>query len=75
MITLLSNSPLGVCEWSVSEEVEIEKIDKRGQAPNSTITFIDGENLRVFILMVIRPNGLNYRRWKGNEFSYGYCIN
>ena len=31
MITLLSNSPLGVCEWSVSEEVEIEKIDKRGQ--------------------------------------------
>ena len=50
MITLLSNSPLGVCEWSVSEEVEIEKIDKRGQAPNSTITFIDGEILRVFIL-------------------------
>lgn len=50
MITLLSNSPLGVCEWSVSEEVEIEKIDKRGQTPNSTITFIDGENLRVFIL-------------------------
>lgn len=50
MITLLSNSPLGVCEWSVSEEVEIEKIDKRGQVPNSTITFIDGENLRVFIL-------------------------
>ena len=47
MITLLSNSPLGVCEWSVSEEVEI----------------------------AIRPNGLNYRRWKGNEFSYGYCIN
>lgn len=42
MITLLSNSPLGVCEWSVSEEVEIEKIDKRGQVPNSTITFIDG---------------------------------
>ena len=50
MITLLSNSPLGVCEWSVSEEVEIAKIDKRGQAPNSTITFIDGDNLRVFIL-------------------------
>lgn len=48
MITLLSNSPLGVCEWSVSEEVEIEKIDKRGQAPNSTITFIDGEKFKSF---------------------------
>jgi len=50
MITLLSNSNMGVCEWSISEESEIEKIDKRGQAPNSTITFVDGNNLRVFIL-------------------------
>lgn len=50
MITLLSNSPKGVCEWSISEEAEIEKINKQGQAPNSTITFLDGETLRVFIL-------------------------
>lgn len=50
MITLLSNSSTGVCEWSISKESEIEEIKKREQSPNSTITFVDGNNLRVFIL-------------------------
>ena len=40
-----------VFEWIEKTDIKLfEEIKKREQSPNSTITFVDGNNLRVFIL-------------------------
>lgn len=50
MITLLSNSNTGVCEYSISKIEELESISKTGVAPTSTAMLIEDDGLRVFLL-------------------------
>lgn len=50
MIKLLKNSDRGVCEWSITEEAELEKLDKEGMSPTSTAILVEDTGMRVFML-------------------------
>lgn len=50
MITLISNSRIGVCEWCVSNVEEMNSLDTNTMLPSSTCSIIDDTGLRVFTL-------------------------
>lgn len=50
MITLLSNSGLGVCEYSITKIEELNEIDKGYILPTSKVTLCDSTGVRTFML-------------------------
>lgn len=50
MIIIVNNNRFGVTEYSISELADLEKIDKDLISPTSTVSLINSQGLRVFIL-------------------------
>lgn len=67
MVTLLSNTGLGVCEYSITNIEELNKIDKKYILPTSKVILCNSTGVRTFMLSGDKSEWVEIYNASGNS--------